>query len=133
MFWETQMLTHDWLAPDTGRFRLYAAHISGSNGQLRAYAARGPGGRMSVLLLNLSASQPYEMTLRLKAGTQSFARLRGRVQEWQLSSADYQWSAAGEVGRPSLDEPPVHTTWSAGGHGVLLPPYSVTVLRSALD
>jgi hypothetical protein len=141
-FWETRMLTHDWLAAGGARLRLYPTRTSavqaasGTSGwaaggeRVRAYAVRGPRGALSVLLLNLSATQPDEVTLRAEMDGQ-IARLRGRAQEWQLSSADYGWTAAGEAGRPSLDEPPLHAT-RARGTRVLLPPYSITVLRSAL-
>jgi hypothetical protein len=149
-FWETQMLTRDWAQPGEGEHVIYPVRLVGAGGAqrgsdatgqrprrrpslLHAYAVRRPDGRLSLLLLNLSAERPYEVSVRPQIAGRALP-LRGRVQEWQLSSADYRWAAAGEAGRPSLDEPPVHTSWRATGGDarVLLPPYSITVLRSAL-
>jgi hypothetical protein len=139
-FWETQMLTRDWAQPGEGEHVIYPVRLVSSGGALHgsiallhAYALRRPDGRLSLLLLNLSDSQPYELSVRPQSAGHALA-LRGRVGEWQLSSADYRWGAAGEAGGAILDEPPVHTSWRATARDarVLLPPYSITVLRSAL-
>jgi hypothetical protein len=149
-FWETQMLTHDWTSPGDGLDTLYATRsTAGANGNrayagagngakaragnelVRAYAVRRPDGRLALLLLNLSRSQPYRVAVRLStsAGPRLLA---GPLQEWQLSSADYVWRPAEAAGAPSLDLPPLQSTHSSGRSRVLLPPYSITVLRSAV-
>jgi hypothetical protein len=172
-FWETQMLTRDWALAGRAPQTLYAVHWgragdrgrAGNRGRaihwggapdarpslLHAYALRRPDGRLSLLLVNLSPSQAYALTVKLSGGgatrrrfSQRSAprqrslrqrapqRLKGPLQEWTLSSADYAWRAAGEAGTPSRDEPPTHRTLRAGVRRVLVAPYSITVLRSAL-
>jgi hypothetical protein len=133
-FWETQMLTHDWTLPGKGLNTLYATRSSATDGAgnelVRAYAVRRPDGRLALLLLNLSPSRPYRVTVRVRLGAR-LERLTGPLREWQLSSANYTWRPAGPTGAPSVDLPPVHSTSRNGRSPVLLPPYSITVLRSA--
>lgn len=128
------MLTHDWADPRAARraHTLYAVRLLGGRGLLHAYALRRPDGQLALLLLNLSPVRAYSLRIRL-AGAR--LRLRGPLQRWTLSSADYAWRAAEGAGGPSLDQPPVHSTLRglrAGARPVVLAPYSVTVLRSAL-
>jgi hypothetical protein len=151
-FWETQMLTHEWTSPKDRIDTLYAtrfkvgagggagnrpdvgvgngARDGAGNELVRAYAVRRPDGRLALLLLNLSPSRPYRVTVRVRLGAH-LERLTGPLREWQLSSANYTWRPAGPTGAPSLDLPPVHSTSRNGRSPVLLPPYSITVLRSA--
>ncbi len=128
-FWETQMLTRDWMLQGDRIHTVYATRVKAHGRLVRAFALRRPDGRLSLLLLNMSAARDYEVRLRAHDGRRS-AALRGRLDEWQLSSANYRWQAAGADGRPILDEPPRHTQLRSGRGPVRLPPYSITVLRS---
>jgi hypothetical protein len=169
-FWETQMLTHDWVLAGDGMHTLYAVHWSSAGdarrntrkggGRVRgrarrawegtrsiwrgvrspregvgsvvhAYALGRPDGRLSLLLVNLSPAHAYRVAIRL-SGAHGPVRSREPLQEWELSSANYAWHAAGAAGTPSLDRPPLHRILSGAKAGVVLPPYSITVLRSAL-
>jgi hypothetical protein len=127
-YWETWMLTHAWTQPGNGVHTLYAADSSAMDGAghelVRAYAVRRPDGRLAVLLLNMSPSQPYQVTLRA-AGTG--ALLSGRLIEWGLSAAQYRWQADGPAGRPSHSLPPARVAVEADD--LRLPPYSITVVR----
>jgi F5/8 type C domain len=136
-FWETSMLTHDWVEPGNGKHTLYATSSSATDAAghelVRAYALRRPDGSMSVLLLNVSPTQPYEVSVRLTrrlAGAESSRAPDGPLREWQLSAASYRWSAAGSGGHPTLDLPPVHNVLSSGSSAVRLPPYSITVITT---
>jgi hypothetical protein len=108
--------------------------VEGAGHELvRAYAVARPDGRLSLLLLNMSPSQPFEASVRLvgRLGEAGPAvPLAGPADEWQLSSPDYRWRAAGPAGRPTLDLPPVHTALPGGASTVRLPPYSLTVLTA---
>jgi hypothetical protein len=131
-YWETRLLTRTWTQPGTGIHTLYATSSTATDGAghelVRAYAVRRPDGRLALLLLNMSPSQPYEVSLRL--GTAS-AAVAGRLAEWQLSSAQYRWQADGQAGHPSLDTPPARSTLAGAAQPVRLPPYSITVLQTA--
>jgi hypothetical protein len=136
-FWETRMLTRDWLLPGGATHTLLAGRsstVDAAGHQLvRCYAVARPDGRLSLLLLNVSPSQPYDVSIGTvgRLGEASPARsLAGPAQEWQLSAADYRWRAAGPAGRPSLDLPPLHATLSDPAGPVRLPPYSITVVTA---
>ncbi|HTD58831.1 MAG TPA: hypothetical protein VK672_08050, partial [Solirubrobacteraceae bacterium] len=136
-FWETQMLTRDWVQPGNGKHTLYATSSSATDGAghrlVRAYALRRPDGSMSVLLLNVSPGQPYDVSLRMStersAGGSSEA-IQGPLQEWQLSASNYRWKAGGQAGHPSPDMPPAHVVLPTGSSVVRLPPYSITVVTT---
>jgi hypothetical protein len=134
-FWETQMLTHDWVLPGDGEHTLYAtssnATDSAGHELVRAYAVRRPDGRVSLLLLNVSPSQPYNISVRLterSAGSISSRSLEGPLQMWQLSVADYRWKPGGASGHPVRDLPPAHAVLPSGSSVMRLPPYSITVV-----
>jgi len=129
-FWETRMLTRDWTLPGNGVHTLYAARTIASGG-VHAYALRRPDGRLAILLLNLSPSQPYRVRLRVHDARRAI-RPAGPIQEWQLSSANYLWHSAQGAGMPALDRPPVHAVLRDANSSVLLAPYSITVLRADL-
>jgi F5/8 type C domain len=131
-FWAMQMVTRDWSDPAGGEHRIYATSSDARDGAgrrlVRVHALRRPDGRLSLLLLNLSPSQPYLARLSaLAAGVST--PLAGPWREWQLSGADWAWAPAGARGRPALDAPPLQATLPGGpAQTVALPPYSLTVL-----
>jgi F5/8 type C domain len=129
-FWETRMLTREWALPGDRAHILYATHVSPGGRLVRAFALRRPDGRLSVLLLNMSPNRSYAIRLRAHSGRRSLP-LQGTLEEWQLSSATYRWQAAGPNGQAILDRPPRHTHLRSARGPVELPPYSITVLRSA--
>lgn len=138
-YWETRMLTHDWAQANAAErpHTLYAVSLSGAEAAspsptaVHAYALRRPDGRLAVLLINLDPARSYRMGIRL-AGVRTSTLLRGPLQQWTLSSTDYAWRAGGPAGAPGRDKPPTHRLIPDASAGVELPPYSVTVLRSAL-
>jgi hypothetical protein len=98
-------------------------------GQLvHVYTVRRPDRRLALLVLNLSPGQPFAASLQLN--TAGGALAPGRMQEWQLSSADYRWRPRGANGAPSPDRPPLHHILNGATRTILLPPYSITVLRT---
>jgi hypothetical protein len=136
-YWETRMLTHDWVVPGNGRHTLYATSSSATDREghelVRAYALRRPDGGLSLLLLNVSLRQPYDVSVRLTERSAAAARsgsLKGPLQEWQLSAADYRWKAAGPAGHPTRDLPPAHSVRPVGSGAVHLPPGSITVVTA---
>ncbi|HEV3071363.1 MAG TPA: discoidin domain-containing protein [Solirubrobacteraceae bacterium] len=133
-FWETWMLTHVWTQPGDGVHTLYAADSSTQDGAghelVRAYALRRPDGRLAVLLLNMSPSQPYVVRLAAAGASPGASPvLSGGLVEWQLSAMQYRWHAAGPHGRPSLSQAPMRGSVAVDA-GVRLPPYSITVVRT---
>jgi hypothetical protein len=138
-FWETQMLNRDWVLPGHDKHTLYATRSSATDGAghelVRAYALRRPDGSLSLLLLNVSPSQPYDITVRLTEGSSNATShaLQGPLQEWQLSAAQYRWTSDGQSGHPARDLPPAHVVLPSGSSAVRLPPYSITVVAARPD
>jgi hypothetical protein len=131
-YWETRMLARDWAQGGPGADVVFAtgsdAREAAGHALVRAYAIGRPDGRVAVLLLNMSPSQPYEASLRLTVAGAPAAR-SGALAEWQLSPAQYHWHADGTAGRASLDLPPAQCTVAGWAQDVSLPPYSITVIR----
>jgi hypothetical protein len=132
-YWETRMLTRDWVLPGDGRHVLLAgsstAHDAAGHELVRAYPLRRPDGRLSLLLLNLDPAHAYRVTLAGSSGAAS-APLDGPWTQEQLSRAQYGWHPAGAAGHPGPDGPPA-TAQVAPGTPVDLPPYSLTVETQA--
>jgi len=126
-YWETWLLTHVWTQPGGGVHTLYATSSSATDGAgdelVRAYALRRPDGKLAVLLLNMSPSQPYRVML---SATGPAAPLSGRLVGWRLSAAQYGWQADGPAGRPSHSLPPARVAVEADD--LRLAPYSITVV-----
>jgi hypothetical protein len=115
-YYAAQLLTQEWTQP-SGRHTMYQA--STDDPKIAAYAVERPDGLISVLLLNKDPAR--QVTVRLPVS--------GQAEVIQYSSAQYEWRAAEANGHPLRNNPPVKTVGSGGV--VLLPPYSITVVRSS--
>ncbi|GAA0941903.1 discoidin domain-containing protein [Virgisporangium aurantiacum] len=128
-----QLVNRHWVQPGTGRHTVYLAScslkIKGNYPQVTAYALRRPDGKLSVLLLNKDPRRP--VTMRVARKTHGVQRpVTGDLDLFQYSPLQWNWVAHPQ-GRsyPDLDLPPFHTTMD-DGRAVVLPPYSVTVVRT---
>jgi hypothetical protein len=131
-----QLVNQHWAQPGTGKHTVYQATSTVDNPTadgdptVTAYALRRPDGKLSVLLLNKDPRR--SLSVRLTHGSEDAQEpVRGKLKLWQYSPLQYQWvpHPNGEA-YPALNEPPFRHT-VAEGDGVLLPPYSITVLRTA--
>jgi hypothetical protein len=129
-----QLVNRHWVQPGAGRHTVYLAScslkIKGNYPQVTAYALRRPDGKLSVLLLNKDPRKA--VTVRVARKTQGTQRpVTGDLDLFQYSPLQWNW-VADPQGRsyPDLDLPPFHTTMD-DGRAVVLPPYSVTVVRTA--
>jgi hypothetical protein len=124
------LLTHEWLQQGKGAHTIYAA-TPVSDGRpdslLSAFAVKRPDGKWSVLLINRDAEHARAVRLRF-TGDSVAAAILGVHDEWIFSRAQYRWRANGENGRPVRDRPPRHR--STSDDAVLLPPYSLAVVRN---
>ena len=132
-YWETRMLTGDWVSPGDAVHQVLAGASSARDGAghevVRAYPLRRPDGRLSVLLLNVDPAYAYGVALQGSAGGVVSA-LPGPWRQTQLSRVVYAWHAAGPGGHAGPDGPPATSTVPAGA-AVTLPPYSLTVETQA--
>ena len=127
-----RLLTHAWADSAGGVHRQYQARVESSamatDSLLSAYALQRPDGRWSVLLVNRDPLQARVVDLRIAAkGMPAGRSLRGTIDTWAYSSAQYEFHEDGEHGRPVRNLPPAHVRTKKAG-AVTLPPYSILVV-----
>ena len=120
IYWGAQLMTQDWAEPGPGENRIYGATVDGLHDAVTAYAIHRPDGKWALMIVNRDARAAHTVTLR--------GAMKGKVEVWQYSPAQYAWKADKERGHPSKDEPPVHSTATANGV-FTLPAFSMTVVR----
>jgi hypothetical protein len=135
-FYGARMLAREWAQPEGGIHRIFPAHtdITNRRGEalVSAYAVRRPDRRWALLLINKDPKAAHRMRVR-------FSRADGRIANappgpfdvCQFSARQYAWHENGENGFAERSEPPARKTIADVRDGVMLPPYSLTVLRSA--
>jgi hypothetical protein len=128
-----QMLNKHWVQPGTGRHTVYAAtcelRTADGHPMVTAYAVRRPDGRLAVLLLNKDPRRPVTVRLaRTVGGAQR--PVNERLSLFQFSPLQWNWvpHPRGEA-FPDRALPPYRSTVDEG-RAVVLPPYSVTVVRT---
>jgi len=136
-FHAAQLLTRQWAQPDTDEPQAVYRATSAARGRLSlapvtAYAVRRPDGRWAVLLLNKDPKRAYSVTVRFvrteaHGPASSFS---GAADLYQYSAAQYVWHSNGAKGTPAPNLPPAHTAYVGGP--VLLPPFSLSVLRGSV-
>ena len=132
-----RLLTRQWAQPDTGEPQAVYRATSATRGRqglspVTAYAVRRPDGRWAVLLLNKDPKRVHSVAVRFARaeGHSPVVPFSGPADLYQYSAAQYVWHSDGARGRPALDLPPVHGTYTGGP--VLLPPFSLSVLRGSV-
>jgi hypothetical protein len=127
-YWGTRLLTRSWAQPGADPNEMLATSATGG-APVAAYALRRPDRRLAVLLLNKDPRSRHAVKVELSAGGRR-GPLTGPLTIEQLSSAQYLWQAAGELGYPRRDRPPAHRLLDAAPAELALPPLSITVLRT---
>ena len=133
-YYFARMLTRDWAQPTNQRHRIFPVRVSDASRQpkggaaVTAYAVMRPDGQLSVMMVNRDAVRPASVHLRL-AGRGFSRDLKGRLSRIQYSPANYRWAPRGEVGRPSRNLPPFRRALKSGHGAIILPPYSLTIVR----
>jgi hypothetical protein len=124
-YWVVHLVIHEWSEFGNRPVRIYAVHVDGpteSGGAVvSAYAAKRPDGRVSVMLINKSATASF--VANIDTGSV------GVRDVFQYSPRNYVWHANGEHGYASPNRPP--DRWKIGRNDrIVLPPLSITVVRS---
>src|SRR5207237_10870635 len=57
--------------------------------------------------------------------------LHGAADLYQFSASQYLWHAEGDTSRPVRDQPPEHRVLTDGAAEIVLPPYSISVVRAS--
>ena len=130
-----RLLARQWAGDPDQAHRVYRAHVDGETAvapPLSAYALQRPDGLWALLLVNKDPQRPWSVTLRFTGpDPEAVEWLQGPADLFRFSTAQYQWRANGEHGRPRRSRPPEHRVLhSHAPLAVQLPPWSLTVIRS---
>lgn len=130
-YFAARMLTGEWL-DSTGVQQLYRATASrrGPRGAalVTAYAARWRDGTWSLLLMNMDPRRTWRVAVQLDdAATLAHAS----TTMVQFGAASYVWHARRSSGFPHPDGPLVRRGLINGAARLVLPPWSLTVVRWA--
>lgn len=130
-FYGAWLLTHAWAQAGHGEHRIWpaAASVRDAKGRplVSAYTVQRPDGQWALMLVNRDPKAAHAASLDFK-GARGFA---GPVEVWTYDRSRYAWKDAGQQSRPSLDLPPRRRR-QAGARPVVLPPWSLTVVRGRL-
>lgn len=137
-YFALQMLNRHWAEPGNRIHAVYPAEsdIRNTLGQdlVSTYAAHRPDGQWALLLLNKQHHRAASVQVRFAGATPAGAGyLQGRADLYQYSAAQFAWHEDGAAGTALRDLPPSHTRVEAGsGRSILLPPFSISVLRGTV-
>ncbi|MEO6053299.1 MAG: discoidin domain-containing protein [Chthoniobacterales bacterium] len=133
-YYGARLLTQEWMQPIDAEHQVYTAttNIKNKQGELlvTAYAVRRPDKRWSVMLVNKSPSQSYQVSFNFAGGKKT--SWRGLFDLYQFSSKEYLWHADGKKGYPLRSNPPSHQVIKTETNpSIMLPPWSISVIRSS--
>ena len=131
----TRLLTQEWTCAEGGPHTLYPATIRPEEGVkpplLAAYPLQRPDGRWALLLINKDPKQAFAVTLKCeKDGRESPSPFVAPFELLRFSSDEYQWKVNGPEGYPLRSEPASRRLVKSPQSRVILPPWSLTLLRS---
>jgi hypothetical protein len=133
VYYAERMMMQDWGAPADQPHQLYATHSQMTDAKGRpmvtAYPLKAADGHWTVMLINRDEGRAHRMRVvfRGRGGEQAFGA-GGALSVVQYSSAQYVWLDRGEGSHPVRDVPPTRYEIK-GGHAVVLPRMSLTVVR----
>lgn len=132
-YWAIRLLAREWLQPGDDLHRLYRASLDLLPAEERkfvsAWPVLRPDGHWSVLLINRSSNKRFSTRLAFASDALRTSKPFGAWEGLQYDGSDYRWKAESARGHPMLDNPPHRISGQASE--IVLPPYSITVVRSA--
>ncbi len=136
-FWAERLLTQEWAQPQgDGLHALYSARadLGPDSGLITSYAVHRPDGQWAVILVCKDPAHAHRVRVRFAMhGEKSMEAFAGRVTVLRYGRAQYAWHPAGRHGFALPDAPPARTTITfRAADTLLLPPYSLTVVRGRL-
>lgn len=130
-----RLLAQEWAQPLDRPHALYRAsadlHDSAGQPTVTAYAVYRPDRQWGLLLINKDPRREQALQVRFRRPSQdSVAFLQDTLEILQYSPRQYRWHAQEEKGHPIRNDPPVHFTLAgAASTRIVLPPFSMTVVR----
>lgn len=120
-----RMVTTIWADSTGGAHTVLATRVASASSDaapIHAYALRRPDGRIAILLINRDPQNDWTVDVH---GLDSAST---RLDAWRLSAAEYTWHPDGAKGYAKPNTGPREMS-VARGAALVLPPYSVTVVR----
>ncbi len=132
-FYGVNMLTHNWAVPGDSVVSLYPVlcRLKNNAGQdlLCAYAILTSGSKWSVLLINKDPRRAQNLAVSIfNTETHQVSSLKSSCQLTQYSRLQYRWKPNGVEGHPVRELPALEESTHLK-NSLILPPYSITVLR----
>ena len=116
-YYAARLLTRVWAQPGQGLHRAIKTRLESAGSDVAAFALRRPDRRVSVLLVNRSATRTHTIALPAAAGTTLYT----------YGPQQYAWLDAGRLSRPVRDRPPAERRFGAGPVAATLAPMSLAV------
>lgn len=124
-----RMLTTIWADSSGGSHSILATNVTAASGEpvpVSAYSIHRPDGRIAVLIVNRDPAHDWIVDLHGVGHSRGSAG--STADAWRLSAAEYEWHADGEKGYAKPNTGPRKMSL-AGGTPLVLPPYSILVVR----
>jgi hypothetical protein len=135
-FHSARLLTQAWSQPGDGEHEVWpaASTVRDAKGraQVSAYAVKRPDGQWALMLVNRDPKTAHAATLAFEDSGGHERGFAGPVTVWRYDCSRYAWKDAGERSRPVKDLPPLRLR-QAGTKPVILPPWSMTVVRGTIS
>lgn len=137
-YWGARLLTHEWIGDSDRPHHIFPArsdiHNDAGEALVTAFALERPDGKWSVLLLNKDSTHAHTISICFESSAAGRDRtFAGAADLYQFSSRQYLWHVDGERSHPLRSEPPEHLMLSNAAGKIILPPYSMTVVRGRLS
>ena len=140
-YFGARLVTQEWLKPGNEVHEIYPAssNVRNAKGEelVTAYAVHRPDGLWSVLLINKDPKRSFEANVIFrKAFSESTGGFEGPLDEYQYSARQYLLGGPAENPYPVKADEPEHRVIEATrlrATPILLPPYSLTVIRGSVN
>jgi hypothetical protein len=137
-YFGARLLTQEWVQPGDGVHEIYPATSSVHNADgeelITAYAVHRPDGLWSLLLINKDPKHAYSVSVGFRmTSQQEVSTFKGQVDLFQFSGTQYQLNSDPNNPSPIKAEPPEHRVIRSVESTIVLPAYSLTVLRGVIS
>ena len=140
-YFGARLVTQEWLQPRNEVHDIYPATSDARNSKgeelITSYAVRRPDGLWSLLLINKDPQRSFETNVIFrKASSQSTGTFDGQLDVYQYSGRQYLLGGPARNPYPVKADEPEHRmieTSRLRPIQIALPPYSLTVIRGALN
>jgi hypothetical protein len=128
-YYAARLLTQAWTEPGVGPYRVVPSALEGAkDNDVATFALRRPDGRISLLLVNRSATRPHVVVVDARRRGGREVRVRGPAAIFSYGPRQYSWIDAGQQSHPGRDRPPVRRHLGAEPLNLELRPLTMTVI-----